>query len=257
MDILELKKRKGESGLTNRDISELSGIPFSTVHKIFSGATKNPRYSTLLAIEQVLAGKEKIPFTYDSLREEPMMLREEMAAYRYDARRYSKEDIEKLEETRTELINGCLYMLAAPNRRHQYILTELLLQIGGYIRSNSGRCQVYPAPFDVRIFRDDSAVVQPDLSIICNPDILTEQGCSGAPDWLIEIVSESSSAHDFVTKLMLYQKAGVREYWIVDPVQEKVYVYNFEDPEKTGEYDFDKEIPSGVLENLKVRMPER
>lgn len=184
MDISDLKRKKKEAGLTNRDISELSGIPFGTVHKIFSGATKNPRYSTLLAIEQVLSAKQKIPFTYDDLKEEPMLLREEAAPYRYEARRYCEEDIEKLEEMRAELINGYLYMPAAPNRRHQYILTGMLLQIGGYIQRNAGKCQVYPAPFDVRLFEDGSAVVQPDLSIICNTEILTKQGCSGVSDWL-------------------------------------------------------------------------
>ena len=70
MDISDLKRMKKEAGLTNADIAGLSGIPVSTVNKIFSGATKNPRYATLLAIEQVLATKEKIPFTYDSLKEE-------------------------------------------------------------------------------------------------------------------------------------------------------------------------------------------
>ena len=86
MDISDLKRMKKEAGLTNADIAGLSGIPVSTVNKIFSGATKNPRYATLLAIEQVLATKEKIPFTYDSLKEEPTIIREETAPYMYSAR---------------------------------------------------------------------------------------------------------------------------------------------------------------------------
>lgn len=130
MDILQLKERKKASGLTSREIAGLSGIPVSTVNKIFSGATKNPRYSTLLAIEQVIAKKEKIPFTYDEGREMPVMVRGETSAYQYGARTYNREDIEKLEEgVRAELIAGYLYMLAAPGRLHQYILTELLFQI--------------------------------------------------------------------------------------------------------------------------------
>ena len=107
MDISDLKKLKKEAGLTNAEIAELSGIPVSTVNKIFSGATKNPRYATLLAIEQVLTTKEKIPFTYDKLKEEPAIVRDASAPYMYSAREYDGEDIEKLSEwSRAELING-------------------------------------------------------------------------------------------------------------------------------------------------------
>ena len=114
MDISDLKKLKKEAGLTNAEIAELSGIPVSTVNKIFSGATKNPRYATLLAIEQVLTTKEKIPFTYDKLKEEPSIVRDASAPYMYSAREYDGEDIEKLSEwSRAELINGKLYMLCA------------------------------------------------------------------------------------------------------------------------------------------------
>ena len=87
MDISDLKKLKKEAGLTNAEIAELSGIPVSTVNKIFSGATKNPRYATLLAIEQVLTTKEKIPFTYDKLKEEPSIVRDASVAGRTDQRK--------------------------------------------------------------------------------------------------------------------------------------------------------------------------
>ena len=254
MDIFELKRKKKESRLTNQEIAEMSGIPVSTVNKIFSGATKNPRYATLLALEEVLVTKEKIPFSYDRIKKEPVLVREEPDPYQYRARTYRDEDIEKLEEVRAELIRGNLYMLAAPSRRHQYILTQLILKIGGYIQANQGKCQVYPAPFDVRLFADSSTVVQPDLSVICREEILTDKGCDGAPDWVIEIVSEGNSMHDYVTKMMQYQKAGVREYWIVDPTKDKVYVYNFENPSKTEMYSFEEEVPSGVMEELKIRI---
>ena len=255
MDIFELKKKKNAAGMTNQEIADLSGIPVSTVNKIFSGATENPRYSTLLAIEEVLATREKLPFAYDHVMERPMMINECPAPYQYHARTYQEEDIEKLEEgIRAELIHGYLYMLAAPNRIHQYILAELLFQIQSHIKKNKGECHVYPAPFDVRIFGDDSVMVQPDISVICDRSKLTDKGCSGAPDWLIEIVSEGNSRHDYVTKLMQYQKAGVREYWIVDPKEKKVRVYNFVNPQKTGEYDFGQEITGGVMEGLVMKV---
>lgn len=257
MDILELKRKKEEAKLTNQEISKLSGIPVSTVNKIFSGATPNPRYATLLAIEEALAVKEQLPFAYDSVTQEPMMIRESPAPYQYRARQYGKNDMEKLSEwARAELINGRLYMLAAPNRRHQYLVTNLLFSIKSHIKENHGRCHVYPAPFDVRLFGDDSCIVQPDISVICKKEMLTERGCSGAPDWVIEVASESNSKHDYFTKLMMYQKAGVREYWIVDPGEEKVTVINFEKPERTGEFGFDAQITSGVLENLAIRIED-
>lgn len=257
MNISDLKRMKKEAGLTNSDIAELSGIPASTVNKIFSGATKDPRYATLLAIEQVLVSKEKIPFRYDPLKEEPEILREETAPYMYSARDYGREDMEQLSESdRAELISGKLYMLSAPGRLHQYFVSELLFEIKSYIRKKKGKCEVYVSPFDVRLFGDDSTIVQPDLLVVCNRDILTEKGCSGVPDWVIEIVSKGSSSHDYVRKLMLYQKAGVREYWIVDPFQEVVTVFNFEDPQKSCEYAYTEPVPSGVLEGLTVRFGE-
>lgn len=257
MDINDLKKMKKDSGMTNSEIAELSGIPLSTVNKIFSGATKNPRYATLLAIEQVLSSKEKIPFEYDWVKEEPVLVREETSPYAYSARKYDDEDIEKLSEyNRTELINGKLYMLSAPGRLHQYFVGGLFFEIKSFIRDHSGKCQVYVSPFDVRLFEDNTTVVQPDILVVCSRDILTEKGCCGAPDWVIEIVSKSNSSHDYVRKLMLYQKAGVREYWIVDPFQERIMVINFEDPKKSGEYTYADPVPSGVLEGLEIRFTE-
>ena len=113
MDISHLKELKKQSGFTNNQISELSGIPLSTVNKIFSGVTANPRYATLLAIEEVLVTKEKVPFTYDKLQEMPMMVRESAVPYQYHSREYSDKDVERLEEgVRAELIKGQLYMLS-------------------------------------------------------------------------------------------------------------------------------------------------
>ena len=127
MDIIDLKKKKKAAGLTNQEIADLSGIPFSTINKIFSGATKNPRYSTLLAIEEVILTKSRIPFTYNENSYQPMMVQEAASPYMCKARKYQMEDIEKLEEgVRAELIKDCLYMLASPSRIHQFILSKII-----------------------------------------------------------------------------------------------------------------------------------
>lgn len=255
MDIQELKRQKKEAGLTNKEISELSDIPLSTVNKIFSGATENPRYSTLLAIEEVIKTKSKIPFTYDPSTQETMVVREAAALYQFHGRSYEEQDIDRLSEgTLAELIKQKLFMFAAPGRTHQLIISNLMFQISLHIHTNQGKCQVYPAPFDVRLFGDDSTIVQPDISVICNPDILTERGCDGAPDWIIEVASKSNASHDYVTKLMQYQKAGVREYWIVDPDKQMIHVYNFEDPSKTDSYSIMDEVPSGIFDGLVIKL---
>ena len=257
MDILRLKELKKEAGMTNAEIAELSGVPVSTVNKIFSGATQNPRYATLLAMEEVLVTKKKIPFTYNEMTESSMLLKEENVAYQYSARQYDIEDIERLDEwDRAELIDGKMYMCPSPTRIHQFLVSKLSFSIQLFIYSKKGGCHVYIAPFDVRLFKDERTVVQPDVLVICNKDILTDKGCMGAPDWVIEVISESNSSHDYIRKLMQYQKAGVREYWIVDPYQNKVTVMNFEDPKKSNEYNFEDEIPSGVLEGLKINISE-
>ena len=257
MDISKLRQLKKEAGMTNAEIAELSGIPFSTVNKIFSGATPNPRYGTLLAIEQVLTAKQKLPFVYDEDRQEPCLVREAAPSYCYTARSYNLQDIDALSEgTHAELIDGKLFLLATPTRIHQFLVGELLFAIKSHIRNNQGACHVYTSPFAVRLFADDSTYVEPDVAVICNKDKLTEKGLNGAPDIAIEVVSPGNANHDYVTKLDKYQRAGVREYWIINPEIEKTLVMNFENPANTGEYDFEETLTSGVLEGLEICIKE-
>lgn len=105
--------------------------------------------------------------------------------------------------------------MAPPNRKHQDILSYLHTEISIYIRSKNGSCKVYPAPFAVKL-KEDGTIVEPDISVICSSDKLTDRNCTGAPDWIIEIVSPENPSHDYVKKLNLYMAAGVREYWISD-----------------------------------------
>ena len=96
---------------------------------------------------------------------------------------------------------------------------------------------------------DNKTVVEPDISIICDTAKLTEKGCNGAPDWIIEIVSPSNPSHDYITKLSLYHEAGVREYWIVDPKSKYIHVYNME----TGNldvYSFNDTVKTCIYDDL-------
>lgn len=93
------------------------------------------------------------------------------------------------ENIRAELIDGHFYNMAAPSRIHQKILGYLYNKTTNYIDAKDGVCEASPAPFAVRLFNDRKTIVEPDISVICDRDKLTDRGCSGAPDWIIEIVS--------------------------------------------------------------------
>ena len=155
---------------------------------------------------------------------------------------------------RAELIGGRLYDLAAPSRTHQKLISQLNWCISDYIRSHGGPCEVYPAPFAVNLNGDDSCFVEPDLSVVCDPSKLSERGCEGAPDWIIEIVSPSSRRLDYRDKMTLYGNAGVREYWIVDPARRRVLAYRFDHDDAPTIYTFDQAVPVGIYGDLGITM---
>lgn len=134
------------------------------------------------------------------------------------------------EQEHTELIEGTPVMMSPPSRAHQKASGEIFRQIANYL--DGKKCEVYAAPFAVRLFaqQDSDAasidtVVEPDISVICDRDKLDDQGCKGAPDLIVEIISPSSQRHDRLTKFNLYQRAGVREYWLVDPLAQTVQTF--------------------------------
>lgn len=170
---------------------------------------------------------------------------------------YTVADIEALPEgERAELINGEMFMMAAPLLTHQDLLTWLLVRINRYISDREGKCQVYPAPFAVYIADDQHNYVEPDISVICDLEKLDKKGCHGAPDWIIEIVSSSSQYMDYVRKLSLYQNTGVREYWLVDPERKNITVYGFERNEDPELYSFSDQVKARIYEDLSVDFGE-
>lgn len=167
---------------------------------------------------------------------------------------YTIEDIYALPEgERAELIDGQIYYMAPPNRRHQDIIFSLSRKIADYIEAKHGVCKVYLAPFAVFLNEDDRNYVEPDISIICDSNKLNDKGCNGAPDWVLEIVSPSSKQMDYYNKLFKYRTAGVREYWVVDPERNLVTVYDFE-KDSMEEYSFDKDVPVGIYEGFSIKV---
>ncbi len=138
------------------------------------------------------------------------------------------------DDVRYELIDGHAYAMSpAPSRHHQEIVFETARQIADALEGSG--CRVYVAPFDVRLPHADEAddvvdtVVQPDLSVICDPAKLDDRGCRGAPDWVVEVLSPGSAGHDQIVKRDVYERHGVREYWLVHPVDRIVTVYRLVD----------------------------
>src|SRR5258708_36589500 len=132
----------------------------------------------------------------------------------------------------SELIHGKIFkMSSAPNTAHQRVSLELSRQIANYLKGK--KCKAFSAPFDVRLPLSESkkndqdifTVVQPDICVICDSGKIDERGCLGAPDWIIEILSRQTSSKDLRQKFDVYQQTGVREYWVVHPVEQTVLVY--------------------------------
>lgn len=140
-------------------------------------------------------------------------------------------------QERVELIKGfILKMSPAPSVVHQRISNNVSYELNNYFKRKS--CDVFVAPFDVRLSipsdQKDSTVVQPDLCIICDESKLDDRGCNGTPDLIVEIISPNNSKHDVHTKFNLYQEAGVKEYWIIEPNDKIILVYTLVNGEFIG-----------------------
>jgi len=179
--------------------------------------------------------------------------------------RYRYSDYEKWpEDERWELIAGEAWdMSPAPSASHQIIISRFNLILGNYLTDKN--CLSIVAPFDVRFpdSRDESAndtdtVVQPDISVICDPSRIDKKGCKGAPDIVVEILSPSTGYKDETAKFKLYEKHGVKEYWIVNPETHAVLLYFFENGEFAKPVYFKRKeiLKSRVLTDLEIPLEE-
>lgn len=169
---------------------------------------------------------------------------------------YTAEYIENLpEDERVELIDGQLFYMATPTERHQGLITFLILNIGVYLKEKKGACKVYPAPLAVYLDCDNRTYLEPDIFIVCNKHKMDQKGCHGAPDFVAEIISPSTRSKDYLLKMNKYQKAGVREYWILDPEQGVIQVYDFEH-EKVYGYGFQDKVRVEIFGDLEIDFSE-
>jgi Uma2 family endonuclease len=158
---------------------------------------------------------------------------------------------------RYELIDGRAYMMAAPTPNHQRISLKLSRLFGDFLDGKS--CEVFTAPFDVRLFPqknlNDKTVVQPDLLVVCDKTKIDKRGCNSAPDMVIEIVSPSNGAEEMLRKFQKYLQAGVREYWVVD-LDDRVMQVHILDKGRyiSSVYDGDAVVPVSILPGLSVEL---
>lgn len=169
-------------------------------------------------------------------------------------------------EERVELIKGKLFRMSpAPNRRHQRIAGDLHRNIATYLVGNP--CQVYFAPFDVRLLdskkskkanKDIYSVVQPDICVICDTSKLDDRGCIGAPDWIIEILSPGNSRKELNEKFRLYEENGVQEYWIVHPNDQTLAVFELQQDKYQLRklYSSEEEVAVGIFSDLVLDLQE-
>ena len=143
------------------------------------------------------------------------------------------------DEKRYELIDGVPYLMASPRVAHQDILGELYYQLKTYLKGKT--CRVFASPLDVKLSgekdnKKEFNVVQPDIMVVCDQNKITEKNIQGAPDLAIEITSPNNPAHDKLVKLNLYQKFGVKEYWIVSLEEQIISVFLLNEDKSTVEF---------------------
>ncbi len=169
---------------------------------------------------------------------------------------HTVDEIEAMDEgVRVELIDGRFYDMATLSSTHQLIIAGFVQEIKNKLKELGKDCEVIPAPYGVYLFNDDLNFVEPDISVICDKDKIDEKGCHGAPDWVIEVVSPSSKKLDYSLKLFKYREAGVKEYWIVDPLIRHVQVRDLENDDYAL-YTFDDPVTCAHMPEIQTDLSE-
>ncbi len=295
MDLDELKARKKALRLTTNDIAWRADLPFGTVSKVFTGETKNPSYVTIEKILSVIE-KEEMEVRIEAYRRaydeylkehkgetvDPIEFEKEYRKKHHLSNEIiplAKEDDENIiqgtlayktrnlktindleqkgEDKRYELIDGHIILNEAPSVRHQRIVRDVGRIIDQFIRSNDGKCEVFDVGINTILDEDDYTLVIPDIAVLCDPSKLTDKGIWGPPDWVIEVVSESTRARDYKNKMHKYMGAGVREYWVIDFEKDKIVTFIEGEPMSIKIYGLKDTIPVYIYDSkLKIDFSE-
>lgn len=239
MTIKELWDKKTELGYTCEQLEEKTGIPKRVIQAIFD-EDKELVYKILLwELEFVLNSEtvvKDVAVTWGGKKQGE----------------YTLDDYYALpDEERVELIDGVLYNMAAPSSIHQVIAGKIYTKLDNYVMEKKGTCIPAISPIDVQLDCDDKTMVQPDVIIVCDRDKFRKKVVYGAPDFVVEVLSPSTSKKDTSLKLSKYHNAGVREYWVVDPMKECVIAYrmNGYGYYSASIYSFEDEVPVRIFQD--------
>ena len=236
MNLIQMEAYRKQKGYSYEKLSDLSGIPEEMLRKIFRGETDPLEYGVMAALENVLKPENEVS-----------TLKEAGAAYWMCQGNYTLDDYYALpDDRRAELIDGVIYDMSAPTTEHQLVLSGLSVLFANFIKKKKGPCIMLFAPVDVQLDCDNKTMVQPDLLILCDKSKVTKKCIKGAPDFVLEILSESTRKKDLFLKLHKYEEAGVREYWMADLQKKRVIVYNFEKDDIPKIYGMTEKVPVGI-----------
>lgn len=262
--IEEIRKKKEEYGFTNDVLAKLSGVPLGTVQKALGNVTKSPRIKTVAKLSAVFENNASYQFI-----ESVSQVGEPQVAYAvnpnflanntniYDKQgSYTITDYLSLpDHQRAELIDGVIYDLAAPSATHQIIAGEIFFAIRDFIKKHKGTCIPVLSPIDVQLDCDNRTMVQPDIMIICDRSKINKR-ILGAPDFVAEVLSPATRGKDILIKSAKYQRAGVKEYWLIDTDEKKITVFDFRENISMQQYSFDEKVPVLLYKGkLKIDMP--
>ena len=252
-----MNRIRTEHGFTYAYIAEKTGVPLGTVQKVLGGITKRPRRETVDALTAFFSSLQsslllrEAPSSYGSQRRKEETGHENSRPEQ--ERLYTVEDYYALpnrDGIRVELIDGKFFEMTAPSWIHQIIIAQLFLQFEKCIGQHKQECLVMFAPAGVQLDNDRYTMVEPDLFIVCDRSRIRRDRLPGAPDFVVEVLSPSTKAKDMSLKTRKYRKAGVREYWIVDPDLKVVLQYIFGEEEEVRIYGFHDDIPLDISEGL-------
>ncbi|MBQ9032323.1 MAG: Uma2 family endonuclease [Parasporobacterium sp.] len=147
------------------------------------------------------------------------------------------------DDQRVELIDGVIYDMGAPTIPHQLIGGDIYAQLLQYVKQKGGKCMPFIAPTDVQLDCDNRTMVQPDVLIVCDRSRINRKRIFGAPDFVAEVLSPSTKRKDILIKGRKYADAGVKEYWLIDPMEETVMVFDFREDFQISTYTFEDKVP--------------
>lgn len=239
MTIQEWKDQCSRMAFTAQEIADLSGIPVDTVRAVIWG-TQIPKFALWERLDETFkkAGadmvRDALNYGYSNKRKD------------YDINDY----LAIPDGIRVELIDGVIYDMATPSNIHQVLIVQIVSRLNAFIEKNNGNCVPFVAPSDVQLSKEDKkTIVQPDVFVVCDRDIAKKRFFESAPDLVIEVLSPSTKNLDSGKKLRKYKETGVREYWLVDPIQKRVTVHDFENTDIPKTYGFDSKVPVGIFDS--------